>query len=310
MEPCKHNSDLRFATIMNSATTNRKVDELEAELQALKVSSTQALEQSWKEVERLRNQLDERRRCSSNWSGSFVGDKPSLEPILVSSSSGLFGLNVIDSTDRTTSDDVSILSIQDKAERTDVSLRSTTTLSETLGSFLWTQHRAGHRQIRIEQDLMRQLEFLQEHSARCMHEMEIKLSQRESAIETLEIALRIKDATVRALRDELDDLKAKSERPRQYSSYAEGRERNEKGKGEISSNDSCRSLCKMLLDGDRRQVSINENDALGVRLPSRRGTFGTQPRVSASKSPSRRNGSRRSASPFKTRSPPTSRFEN
>lgn len=289
----------------------RKIFELESELRALKASTSQALEQSWRDVERVRKQIDDETLCFSERSGTFASDNPSLETTAALSSCDQFAFNFVDSPHRMAPDDVSILSSLGKTEMTGGSRKSSATFPGAFASFRWPRIPDERQQTRIEQDLMRQLAFLQENSARCVLELEVKLKQREAAIATLETALKIKDDTVRTLRDEIEALKIKSDQRKQSWSkemicdYSEARERRvaEKHKAKTGPNDS---LCTLLLE---RNGPVNRNDARGVRSPSGRRTFET-PARSVSKSPSTKKNSSRRASPFSARSKKSSYYEN
>ena len=264
----------------------RKIFALESELRALKVSTTQALEQSWKDVERVRKQMDDETLCFSDRSGSFTTDNPSLATTAASSSCDQFAFNFVDSHHRMAPDDVSILTSLEKTEVTGGPRKSSNPLSGAFASFLWSRLPDERHQTRIEQDLMRQLAFLQENAARSVLELEVKLKQREAAIATLETALKIKDDTVRTLRDELEALKIQSEQSKRSRSKenicddSEVRERRlaEKYKAKKGLNDS---LCTLLLDVEG---PINRNASCGVRSPSGRRKLET-PARSVSKSP-------------------------
>lgn len=197
-------SPLRISK-MSSLTAEEKVAQLEAELQALKISTTIALEKSWQEAELLRQNTDLQRGSYFDSRASFASDKPSLTSSLGSSGSEFELLG--SSRELRVSDSVSVLSNRDTAEVSGTSSWSkSSVLSETFGSLSnWMQQRDDRRQTGIERDLMRQLHVLQEDKVRCIHDLEIKLAQREAAIKTLETALLARDMTVQTLRDELEE---------------------------------------------------------------------------------------------------------
>lgn len=61
-------------------------------------------------------------------------------------------------------------------------------------------------QTETESALLRQLDVLQEDKLRQVAELEMKLRQRESAISTLEQSLKLKDSTIKILRDQFEDV--------------------------------------------------------------------------------------------------------
>lgn len=178
-----------------------RVAELEAELEALKMSTTQALEQSWTEVERIRRNASSASSCTSS--------KPSLVSSTTSGSD--YQGSPLDRSSNDVFDGISVYP-DGEDDPSAMSWSTSTLFSDTfvsLGMSNWSQQREQRKQTKIERDLMRQLQVLQEDKVRTVSELELKLSQREAAIETLETALIVKDQTVQTIREELDELRFK-----------------------------------------------------------------------------------------------------
>lgn len=167
------------------------------------------LDRRWNEVECSKRTLGEHGYVPSQRDHSSFSDVPSLGSCTMHSTQSTLSESFHTSRDLTLPNFFSRQrSIRGK-NGTVSTKSSSNAISIAFQSFSnWSKSRQERHQTRIEQDLMRQLEFLQQDKARCIHELQIKLSQRESAIETLETALRIMDATVQTLRNELDDVKS------------------------------------------------------------------------------------------------------
>jgi hypothetical protein len=168
------------------------------------------LDRRWNEVECSKRRLGEHGYESSRRDHSSFSDVPSLGSFTMhSSTQSTLSESFHTSRDLTLPNFFS-RQRSIRGENGTISTKSSSNaISVALQSFsTWSRSRQERQQTRIEQDLMRQLEFLQQDKARCIHELQIKLSQRESAIETLETALRIMDSTVQTLRNELDDMKS------------------------------------------------------------------------------------------------------
>ena len=156
----------------------------------LRRSTSEALEKSWEEVERLQR---ERENVSKEMAdtNSFVDTMPFVS----------YEMDIASSTIRL--DDPS--SAQNKWR---------SSLSDSLKNLGGTR-RWGRRpsaiQTSIEQDLMRQLEFLQDENLAMAEEIKLKLRQREAAIETLESTVVLQGQTIQDLRVEIDELREKYE---------------------------------------------------------------------------------------------------
>jgi exonuclease VII large subunit len=184
---------------MLSTSSEARIAELEEELRNLKANS--AIAQPQIEVDHLSKKLEGKEKITLDHRNSSLKDKTSLVSCSLSNEGNSLGgsFNIIESEPYPFSFDGNS------------SQASTNFISEAFESFgKWSQHREGRRQTRIEQELMRQLEFLYEDKVRCVRELELKLSQREAAIATLETALQHMESTIKVLRDEIEMFKSPS----------------------------------------------------------------------------------------------------
>jgi uncharacterized coiled-coil protein SlyX len=185
-----------------------RIAELEEELRILKASSHDEIARSQIEVDSLRRKLGNQNPTLRHRSSS-ISDKPTLVSCTLSCEENSLGgsFSITES-----------VSVPANSDGTTSLQASTNFISEALGSFNnWSQQREERRQTRIEQDLLRQLQFLHKDKARCVRELELKLSQREAAIATLETALQHMDSTINMLRDKVEILKSQSNGLNNYS---------------------------------------------------------------------------------------------
>jgi hypothetical protein len=228
----------------------------------------------WNDLDYSNRKLDENSNASSRQDNSSFSDIPSLGSCTLHSTqstlSGSFNSSREIALTNITSNQRTI-----RAQNGTISTKhSSNAISAAIQSFSnWSKSRQERQQTRIEKDLMRQLEFLQDDKVRCIQELQLKLSQRETAIETLETALRIMDSTVQSLRNEIEEMKSqkRSVRDKLRSSLSPSR-RMLRGEGSKSRCIPMDTMAKPLVpERDRRSsmvvlIPVDDTARKGSRL--------------------------------------------
>ena len=213
---------------------NHRIAELEAELALLKRTTLEALAKSWAEVERFQKEAEEYQQIQT--ASMHLRDTRSS-----SCSRKRFSLNIdqdniqYDKNKQSTSeilldamsvitDDTASSSIADDGSEnwSASSAISSSFRNMGVGSPWGSARRQIAIQTKIEKDLMRQLEFMQDDKLATEQELKLKLRQREDAIGTLEATVVIQNQTIQNLRVEMDEIRKTYEESNRSHSHLEG----------------------------------------------------------------------------------------
>lgn len=190
-----------------------RIAELEAEIDLLRRSTSEALEKSWEEMERLHREAEESHLHGMTLSMHHRGRRNSYSRNCLTSlqfdnkmpnTSG----NIPDIMSIVTDDTVSSSLADDNLQNW--SLGNSLRNLGVVGSWRGAKRQAAV-QTQIEKDLMRQLEVMQNDKISTEEDLMLKIRQRESAIETLEGMVVIQDQTIQNLRNEMEEMKKRHE---------------------------------------------------------------------------------------------------
>ena len=193
--------ETRIVRASTMTSTRKRLQELEDEIEALKKSTKQALNNSWKDSARLEGE-NRRLRQELFTAQEQLAFKKKATRRPSSSTAASTGYNTLPkelSIAKETNDDT-LSSLRDEGSERESSYLSSWGASAM--SAIGIKH---HQPTNTERDLLRQLEVLQEDKMRTVQELESKLQQRESSIASLENALRAKEDSFNEMRSELEE---------------------------------------------------------------------------------------------------------
>lgn len=187
-----------------------RIAELEAEIERMKRTTSEALEKSWEEAERLHREAEQSHLNMLTMSMHRHARRNSIMTDLQpdnkkQNTSG----SIPDLMSISTVDTVNSSLVDDNSSQNWSFGNSMMTLPG-VGSWGAAKRQAAV-QTQIEKDLMRQLEVMQQDKIFTEDDLKMKLRQREAAIETLEGMVMVQAQTIHNLRKKMEEMKKRYE---------------------------------------------------------------------------------------------------